>query len=148
MSPDFTEISHRAINVNACGRAKRLTRRVWPYHWRDKRMGHFGQLQYPSVNTRSVLFTADDNGHPCDQQSSPGFCNYSSPWWNLTNLNYISSKAIMFSGRYFQIEIARPPKNENLLPQPGISERLTLIFTTDFLTNASLGTISLFLSLS
>lgn len=39
----------RSINVNACGRAKRLTRRVWPYHWRDKRTDYSGQLQYPST---------------------------------------------------------------------------------------------------
>lgn len=43
----------------------------------------------------------------------------------------------MFRGRYFQIEIAQPPKNENLLNAVW-SERLTLIFMTDFLANSSL----------
>jgi len=71
---------------------KDLTRRVWPYHWHDKRTGYSGQLQYPFINTCWVLFTADDNGYPvCDRQSNSDFCNYSSLRRRLMNLNFIGN---------------------------------------------------------
>jgi len=131
--------------MNAHGRVKGLTRRVWSYHWRDKRMGHSGQLQYSSVNTRSALFTADDNDHPRDQQSSPVQLFFAMTTFNEPELHFIENHNVpkpLFSNRDSLVS-----KNETSI-QRGTSKWLTLIFTTDFLMNSSLGAIPAFLSFS